>query len=258
MFGLRELDRVLRGEWASPGQSIGPLVRASLLLAMSYGICMGVFGLMGRGDDWEYRQVIACMVKVPALFLLSILVTFPSLYVFNTLIGSKSSWSELAGMLSGAMGIIAAVLAGLGPIVAFFSLTTISYPFAILMNVAAFGCASVIGIVQLYRMINRFLQATSAKAEAASGAAAASDAAAPADVNFNTNAPPNPFLRRDPRESKQVFYVWTVLFAVVGMQMSWILRPFIGSPQLPFTWFRPRSGNFFEAVLHSIRAMSGG
>jgi hypothetical protein len=34
--------------------------------------------------------------------------------------------------------------------------------------------------------------------------------------------------------------------------MGWVLRPFIGSPDLPFAWFRPRESNFFEAVLHAF------
>jgi hypothetical protein len=45
-----------------------------------------------------------------------------------------------------------------------------------------------------------------------------------------------------------VFSCWVVVFGLVGAQMGWVLRPFIGSPKLPFQWFRPRESNFFEAV----------
>jgi hypothetical protein len=38
------------------------------------------------------------------------------------------------------------------------------------------------------------------------------------------------------------------MYAVVGAQMGWILRPFIGSPDLPFELFRERQSNFFQAV----------
>jgi hypothetical protein len=34
--------------------------------------------------------------------------------------------------------------------------------------------------------------------------------------------------------------------------MSWVLRPFIGSPDRPFEWFRYRQSNFFEAVWHAV------
>jgi hypothetical protein len=39
-----------------------------------------------------------------------------------------------------------------------------------------------------------------------------------------------------------------VLFALVGSQMGWVLRPFIGQPNVPFTFFRERHANFFAGV----------
>ena len=39
---------------------------------------------------------------------------------------------------------------------------------------------------------------------------------------------------------------------LVGAQMSWVLRPFIGNPTLPFEWFRERKGKFFIAVFKAI------
>ena len=45
-----------------------------------------------------------------------------------------------------------------------------------------------------------------------------------------------------------MFAVWILVFSLVGAQMGWILRPFIGYPNLEFQWLRPRESNFFEAV----------
>jgi hypothetical protein len=41
----------------------------------------------------------------------------------------------------------------------------------------------------------------------------------------------------------------------LGSQLSWILRPFIGSPTLPVEFFRKAAlrGNFFEAVFNSLK-----
>lgn len=55
---------------------------------------------------------------------------------------------------------------------------------------------------------------------------------------------------------KTVFNIWLVVFGLVGAQMSWILRPFIGSGE--FTWFRERSGNFFESVWTSVQLLFQG
>jgi hypothetical protein len=47
---------------------------------------------------------------------------------------------------------------------------------------------------------------------------------------------------------KGVFRCWMILFALVGSQMGWVLRPFIGDPNTPVTFFRERHANFFAGV----------
>ena len=52
-----------------------------------------------------------------------------------------------------------------------------------------------------------------------------------------------------------IFTVWTLMFAIVGAQMGWILRPFIGAPSRPFELFRERDSNFFEALMGVLRQL---
>ena len=54
------------------------------------------------------------------------------------------------------------------------------------------------------------------------------------------------------RHVKKVFGVWMIVFSLVGAQMGWVLRPFIGTPDQSFEWFRTRESNFFEAVLKAL------
>jgi len=51
----------------------------------------------------------------------------------------------------------------------------------------------------------------------------------------------------------RVLIAWLAVNLFFGSQLSWILRPFIGSPQLPVEFLRSDAfnGNFFEAVLWS-------
>ena len=51
---------------------------------------------------------------------------------------------------------------------------------------------------------------------------------------------------------KKVFTCWLIVFGLVGAQMGWVLRPFIGSPDMPFQFFRARESNFFDAVLRML------
>ena len=124
--GFRDLDRVLRGESTRPsalrGGSIavapGRLTWAVTVLCMAYGACMGVFAVLSPGGP-RSMQVVASMVKTPLLFYLTLAVTLPSLYVLNALVGSRLSFGSVFRLLSASLGVNAAVLASMGPIVAF-------------------------------------------------------------------------------------------------------------------------------------------
>ena len=116
---------------------VGGLSVVLLILAMTYGACMGCFALLREGVP-ALLQMLAAMVKVPALFVLTLLVTFPSLYVFNALVGSRLSIASVLRLLVAAMAVMVAVLASLGPIVAFFSVSTTTYSFMVLINVVVF------------------------------------------------------------------------------------------------------------------------
>src|SRR4029079_13009572 len=99
MWGwIKQLDRLLRGEATSlpelqRGRFDIPVVGLCVVIAvlgLIYGACMGLFAVTGRGSGYA-MQIPASMVKVPALFFLTLIVTFPSLYVFNALVGSRPS-----------------------------------------------------------------------------------------------------------------------------------------------------------------------
>jgi len=47
--------------------------------------------------------------------------------------------------------------------------------------------------------------------------------------------------------------IYGLLFSCVGAQLSWVLRPFIGSPSLQFQLFRPLAGSFFAHLFHMVR-----
>ena len=57
--------------------------------------------------------------------------------------------------------------------------------------------------------------------------------------------------------ARTTFHVWIVIYALVGAQMGWILRPFIGSPDLPFHWFRSREANIFVDILRTLGELLG-
>jgi hypothetical protein len=246
---LLELDRVLRGDATRPADLHDGVVPVSArrlavtagLLGAFYGLCLGFFGLFNH-DSPEYRLLANGALKVPALFALTLAVTFPSLYVFTALSGSRLTPVAVARLLAAAMAVTLAVLASFGPIVAFFAVTTTSYPFILLLNVAVFSLAGLLGVGFLVQTLRRLV---------ASLRPPAAMPAAPAAEDVVTVVP----AREDDRRVMTVFAVWAVVFGLVGAQMSWVLRPFVGNPDQPFTWFRPREASFFEAVLNALRGL---
>jgi hypothetical protein len=254
LAGLGELDRILRGELTQVralergGIEISPW-RLSLfivVLSMVYGACMGTFALFRMKEPHGW-QILASMVKVPLLFYLTLLVTLPSLYVFNALVGSRLTLPTLVRLLVASLGVMVAVLASLGPIVAFFSVSTTSYPFMLLFNVVVCGLSGALGLLFLLQTLHRLslVDSQPAPAPGGEGPGLAEPAGALDRVENRVLG----------KHVKTVFQLWVVVFALVGAQMGWVLRPFVGNPDLPFVWFRGRESNFFQAVLRTVASL---
>ena len=276
---LKALDRVLRGEatqlpalrTGTIDIPAGSLSGVLIVLGMIAGACTGLFAVITRYSvdpataiqGWE--QLLASTVKVPLLFCLTLLVTFPSLYVFNALVGSRLSMVAMLRLMVAALCVMMAVLASLGPIVAFFAVSTTSYPFMKLLTVVAYAIGGGLGLSFLLQTLHRLSLAQMAE----SAAATAPLPPSPFENADSADAPPPPPAARpmtpgalervrawqlDPRV-RIIFRIWVVVFGLVGAQMSWVLRPFIGDPHKGFTFFRPRDSNFFAAVFDALHKL---
>ena len=293
----KELDELLRGSKTDPkllaeGTShleLKPYVILSLLLGVVYGVFMGLYAMLNRPPPACWQQMLATAIKVPALFFLTLIVTFPSLYVFSALLGARLMPLATLRVVVSATAVNLAVLASFGPITGFFTITTTSYGFMKLLNVLFFAVAGLVGLGFLARLLRRL--------EEAQSPTDAGDSTAPPIANpppyppdqppVNAPAyppnqpsptppayPPNqpwqnpppyppmpaaPVPQRTKSSGAQgVFKVWLVLYALVGAQMGWVLRPFIGAPDLGFTVFRAREANIFLDILRTIGGLFAG
>ena len=57
--------------------------------------------------------------------------------------------------------------------------------------------------------------------------------------------------------ARRILCAWLAVNLLLGSQLSWTLRPFIGTPGLAVEFLRADAfhGNFFESVFHSIRQL---
>jgi hypothetical protein len=234
------VDALLRGEFtrrealAEGRLDIGvrTLAGAVFLLGGSYGACMGFYAFL-RHETGGLLQLLSSTLKVPALFLLTLLVTAPSLYVFSALCRSKLGPRHTVGLLLLCTAAMATVLASLGPVTVFFTLSTRSHAFIQVLNVAVFAVAGAVGLTFLRN---------------ATGAMFAGDAdqeSAPACASL--------WRRTLPTRSTAVFLIWIVTYALVGAQMGWILRPFVGAPNLPWEFLRETESNIFDGLVEALR-----
>ncbi len=146
----------------------------------------------------------------------------PTLYFFNVLFGSNQSLTQNIALILTAITVTAVVLLSFAPIVLFFLLTTSSYQFFKLLNVLIFTLSAVMGVV----FLNKGMKIVSADQEGA-------------------------------RTRRLVMWLWVIVYAFVGSQMAWTLRPFIGAPSMEFELFRQLGGNFYGNVFASIGEILG-
>ena len=275
------VDRILRGHYLQAESladgridiPVRVLARYGLVLGAIYGISLGTYAVF-QGGNQALLQMLSTAIKVPALFLLTLTVTFPSLYVFSALQRSPLSLHATCRLLLLAVVVDVAVLASLGPVFAFFAASTESYPFMLLLNVAFFAIGGILGLIVLRRATQAMFTTRTPTATAPAptppaptpapvDATSAADPVAPATtpatpIPIAEPAPPRTAgtsLRqlRSADQARSVLTIWCLVYGVVGAQMGWLLRPFLGAPGAPFAWIRERESNVFAAILRTIR-----
>jgi hypothetical protein len=184
------------------------------------------FALYGAvmGSSHSLWQTLSSAAKLPVLFLATLFVCVPSLYFFSLLFGSNQSLSQSLAVILTAITVTAVLLLSGAPITLFFLLTAPSqYQFFKLLNVAIFSLSGLMGIVFLYQGMK---VVSGVEQEGAA-------------------------------TRKWVLIFWMFVYAFVGSQMAWTIRPFIGAPGTPFELFRQLGGNFYTNVLTSIGEILG-
>ena len=171
-----------------------------------FAICGAIIGMFHSP-----LQALASAIKLPALYLITLLVCLPTLYIFNALFGSKKTIAQHFTYLLTAVCVIAVLLCAFAPVTLFFLITVNDYSFFLLMNVIIFSLTGILGISFLYQMMKPIADGDGAKVRTS------------------------------------ILRFWLCLYGFVGTQLGWTLRPFFGSPG-DFELFRPREGSFFSGV----------
>lgn len=194
----------------------------SLVMAALYGAVMGATNLLQNSEmemAGKLWMILVTGLKVPILFLVTLAIVLPPVYVSNAFMGSRLSFRQMATALLSSLAVTTTVLASMATVAFFFAITSRSYNFLKLLHVAVFAYAGLAGLQYLVKSMQIMMKGSKRET------------------------------------STFLFLMWLALYMFVGTQLAWVLRPFVGSPNLPFRIFRARSGNFYESVAESIRSL---
>ncbi|NEP19072.1 MAG: actin-binding WH2 domain-containing protein [Leptolyngbya sp. SIO4C1] len=197
----------------------------SKILSLLVASCLffAVYGaIIGSSSSW--LQMISSAIKLPALYLVTLIICLPTLYFFDILFGSQLNFRQYSAMLMTAVSVISVLMFSFAPIVLFFLISIQDYNFFLLLNVAVMALTGAVGIRMFYQGMRSIV-----------GKEAAGD-----------------------KLRNRLLKGWLVLYGLVGCQLGWTLRPFFGAPGEPFQIFRPEiDGNFYAQVFRSIRTILG-
>ena len=218
---MREFARALweflhgRDRFAVGAPPAGRL-RWLVLFVVVFGIYYGAVMASYTGlAPGRYQQLLYVGLKVPLLLLVTFALCLPSFFVVNVVAGRGADFGEALRGVVAAQACVTVALAALSPVTVLFYLTTDRYHEAILFNAVMFTVA----VVAAQRMMGRYY---------------------------------GPLIERAPRHRWMLLF-WFFFYALVGIQMGWLLRPFIGAPQVPVEFFRSGAwGNAYEVVARLI------
>ena len=223
------------------GQEIGALLRGELEVIVAWterwsaerflfhvGVIICGAGLYGAAMGWwrDPQQALYVAIKFPLIILLTTTGNALLNGMLAPLLGLNIPFRQSFSAILISFTIAAAILGAFSPVMAFMTwnappmspqaVSGATYSLIKLANVAVIAFAGTTGNVRLFQTLARL------------GGSKA--------VAF------------------RVLVAWLAVNLFLGSQLSWILRPFIGSPSLPVEFFRTTAlhGNFYESVLHSL------
>ena len=185
-----------------------------IALTFLYGLVMGSYnGLL---------QALTAGIKVPVLFLLSLIICFPAFFVLQFILGSKMQFSHMVIIILSGFVLTGAVMVSFTPIVMLFVLTGGNYYFLQLLHIAIFAVAGILGMKTV-------LDALKYSCE---------------QKNIY------------PKTGVEVFRFWVVILAFVGIQLAWNMQPFLAEKTTGYALFEKYKGNFYTAIIYSIQQLT--
>ncbi len=196
------------------------IISAQILIIALFSFCYGL--IMGSYNSW--MQAISSGAKLMSLLFLTLIICFPSFYIVQLVLGSKVKIKQLAVMMLSGFLMTTTIMLAFAPIVLLFQLSGDNYNFLKFLHVGVFVFSGFFGMRAVL------------------------------DALKNSFAEQGVY----PQIGLGIFRVWVIIFAFVGVQLAWNLRPFVGYKDMPYELFRKDTqGNFYSSMIKSLGEMMG-
>jgi hypothetical protein len=285
------IERILRERAGIWDQIIGErdLPRLIMRMLLTAVISLAAYGaVLGASNSW--LQALVSTIKLPLLFLSTLAICLPTLYLFNLVFGARLSVLQTCALIMVAITVTAVLTFAFAPISLFFLITARSYAFFKLLNVAILILTALVGLrflISGMRALNAQLAVESMPSHqvvvpaslperelvSATVGGAADTATHPPTNGAAPTGPQTPNHRTvagggakaaapesvagERPASMTLLYIWILLFGFVGTQLAWTLRPFFGNPAEPFELFRDLDGTFYADILRTVGSFFG-
>lgn len=196
------------------------IISAQILIIALFSFCYGL--MMGSYNSW--MQAISSGAKLTSLLFLTLIICFPSFYIVQLVLGSKVKIKQLAIMMLSGFLMTTTIMLAFAPIVLLFQLSGDNYNFLKFLHVGVFVFSGFFGMRAVL------------------------------DALKNSFAEQGVY----PQIGLSIFRVWVIIFAFVGIQLAWNLRPFVGYKDMPYELLRKDTqGNFYSSMIKSLGEMMG-
>jgi hypothetical protein len=137
---LRDRDGIWRQiiEERSLKQLTGQMLVSSALSLALYG------GVLGASNGW--LQAASSFIKLPLLFLATLAICLPTLYLFNLVFGARLSVMQAVTLIMVTITVTSVLTLAFAPISLFFLITAQSYEFFKVLNVGILVLTAVVGL----------------------------------------------------------------------------------------------------------------
>jgi hypothetical protein len=111
----------------------------------SSAVSLALYGaVLGASNGWA--QALSSTVKLPLLFLATLTICLPTLYLFNLVFGARLSMMQAVTLILVSVTVTSVLTLAFAPISLFFLISAHSYPFFKLLNVCILVLTAMVGL----------------------------------------------------------------------------------------------------------------